>query len=277
MDLRQVEYFLAVVDHGGVTRAAEALFVAQPSVSQALRVLERELAAELFDRGGRRLVLTEAGRSFVGPARRLLDDARLAKAAASRVGELRGGRVTIAALATLAVDPLPALAGEFHRRHPGVLISVTDPGSPDDVGTEVKRGNCELGLTELPVTGVEQRGLGSQEIVLAVPAAFAAGLPDPVPLSAAASLPLVMGLADATIRKLIPDTLHPVVECAHPEGVRQLVAHGAGAAFLPRTLAERELPGVPLLATEPAIRLEIGLIFRAGPLSPAAAAFIELA
>ncbi|WP_370943249.1 LysR family transcriptional regulator [Amycolatopsis sp. cg5] len=63
MDLRQVEYFVAVVDHGGVTKAAEALFLAQPSLSQAVRQLERELGAELFDRTGRHLVLTAAGRS----------------------------------------------------------------------------------------------------------------------------------------------------------------------------------------------------------------------
>ena len=86
MDVRLAGYFLAVVDAGTVHGAAAALLVAQPSVSQALRRLERDLGAELFLRTGRRLVLTAAGRALVEPARDLLrarDAARDAVATSS--------------------------------------------------------------------------------------------------------------------------------------------------------------------------------------------------
>ncbi|GGW47903.1 hypothetical protein GCM10010320_30460 [Streptomyces caelestis] len=62
MDIRQLEYFLAIVDRGGFNRAASALYVSQPSLSQTVRALERDLGSELFHRIGRRAVLTEAGR-----------------------------------------------------------------------------------------------------------------------------------------------------------------------------------------------------------------------
>ena len=72
MDQRRLEYFLAVVEEGGVTRAAGRLHVAQPSLSQALKTLEAELGLELFHRVGRRLRLSAAGEAFVGPARQVL-------------------------------------------------------------------------------------------------------------------------------------------------------------------------------------------------------------
>ena len=69
MDLRQVEYVLAVVDHGTFTAAAESIPISQPALSQAIRSLERELGIELFHRIGRTVVLSEAGHAFVPPAR----------------------------------------------------------------------------------------------------------------------------------------------------------------------------------------------------------------
>lgn len=75
MEPRAAEYFLAVVEHGGVTRAAQALYLAQPSLSEAIRRLEEELGVVLFERSGRGLVPTPAGRALVEPARRIVADA----------------------------------------------------------------------------------------------------------------------------------------------------------------------------------------------------------
>ncbi len=78
MDLRRLGLFLAVVDEGGMTRAAEAQHVSQPSVSQAVRELEAELGTALFHRVGRGLVLTPAGEALVAPARQALRDVETA-------------------------------------------------------------------------------------------------------------------------------------------------------------------------------------------------------
>ncbi|MDA3629481.1 LysR family transcriptional regulator [Saccharopolyspora sp. WRP15-2] len=287
MDLRLVEYFVAVIDHGSVTKAAQSLYIAQPSLSQAIRSLERQLGVQLFRRTGRQLVLTPDGEAFATPARRILRDVERARSAARDVLALSSGQLDIAALATLAAYPLPELAGEFHQRHPGVLLNVIDPGGSARVVDEVRRGRAELGLTTLPLHSTGPRGsslrtreLHTQEIVLVLPPELAAQLPDPVPLSAVAGIPLVLELGDTL--SLVDDVLDTsaltvAVESANRQSIWDLVAHGAGATFLPRSLAERELQGVVLRSTTPELRRSIGFVHRPGPLSPAAEAFLAVA
>lgn len=284
VDLRLVEYFVAVVDHGSVTKAAQALYIAQPSLSQAIRNLERQLGVQLFDRSGRRLTLTADGQLFAGPARQILADVERAKARVHSVRDLVTGRLEIAALSTLSVDPLPELTSRLLQRHPGILVNVLDPGSSAGVVSQVRRGEAELGLTDLPVKSgtLETRELWDQEIALVLPPALAAELPDPVPLDAVAAIPLVMEFSDASGRSIIDEGLdkaigYVAVECAHRQAIWELVMHGAGATFLPRRVAESELTGVVVRSTVPQIRRSVGFVFRPGPLSPAAAAFLSVA
>src|ERR1700760_1075314 len=101
MDLRRLRLFLAVVDGGGMTRAAQSEHVSQPSVSQAIRELEAELRTPLF----RRVVLTVAGEALVEPARQVLRDVETGRAAVESVAGLTAGRLDLGALPTLAADP----------------------------------------------------------------------------------------------------------------------------------------------------------------------------
>src|ERR1700756_4331526 len=126
MDERRVRYFLAVADEGSVTRAAQRLHVAQPSLSQALRAFERELGVQLFHRVGRGVRLSAAGEALIGPARQILRATDEARSAISGVVELRAGTIEIAALATLAVDPMATLIGRFRELHPGVQVRVLE-------------------------------------------------------------------------------------------------------------------------------------------------------
>src|SRR4051794_28969743 len=119
MDLRQLGYVVAVVDEGGFTRAAEAMHVAQPSLSQAVRTLEAELGVELFHRSARAVRLTAAGQALLGPARQALRDAASARAAVAAVVGLEAGHLDLTCLPTLAVHPLTELVGRFRRAHPG--------------------------------------------------------------------------------------------------------------------------------------------------------------
>src|SRR5215475_9500598 len=109
MDLRQLGYVLAVVDEGGFTRGAAAAHVSQPSLSQAVRALERELGVELFHRAGRRVHLTAAGTVFVDAARAVVRDMATLNAAVDAVRGVVSGTLDLVALPTLAVDPLAAL------------------------------------------------------------------------------------------------------------------------------------------------------------------------
>ncbi|WP_188189706.1 LysR family transcriptional regulator [Nonomuraea sp. SYSU D8015] len=288
MDLRLVAYFVAVVDHGGVTKAARALYVAQPSLSQAIRTLERQLGAQLFDRSGRGLTLTADGRAFVAPARQILADVEAAKRRVHAVRDLVTGRLEIAVLSALSADPLPELTGALRRRHPGILVTVRDPGSSSGVLSQVRQGEAELGLTDFPVKSdmVRTRDLWEEEIALVLPPDLAAALPDPVPLAAVAGIPLVLESSQAGGRAAIDPAIDRVlgqavgfvaVECAHRQAIWELVMHGAGATFLPRRIAETELRNVVVRSTSPPVRRTVRLVFRPGPLSPAAAAFLDVA
>src|SRR6266436_7205210 len=93
MELRQIQYAVAVIDHGGFTRAAAALYVSQPSLSQGVANLEAELGTPLFRRVGRRVVLTAAGEAFQEPARQLLRDARTIREIVGAVAGLQAGRL----------------------------------------------------------------------------------------------------------------------------------------------------------------------------------------
>src|SRR5213076_1112332 len=150
MDLRQLEYVVAVFDHGTFTRAAAAVHVTQPSLSQGIRALEAELGVDLFHRVGRRAVLSSAGEAFAEPARQALRDARTAREAAVAVKGLDAGRLEIATLPTLAVDPLAGWVGAFRRAHPGIDVVMLEPEDAPSIYRLVRDGSCEVGLAELP-------------------------------------------------------------------------------------------------------------------------------
>src|SRR5690606_37095049 len=129
MELRQLEYFVAVAEERNFTRAAERVHISQSGVSAQIRQLERELGAELFERHTRAVTLTPAGEAALGPAR-----AALAAAAAvgQAVGEVTGlirGRLTVGMVVGCTVTPLFDALAAFHRAHPGVEISLQEGNS----------------------------------------------------------------------------------------------------------------------------------------------------
>src|SRR5436190_23678807 len=124
MDLRQVEYVLAVVEQGSFTKAAASMAVSQPSLSDGVGRLESELGVRLFDRLGRSVELTDAGRALVGPARQLLRDRDAALESVADVRGLEAGTIDVVALSTLAADPLGRLVGRFRAAHAGIAVRI---------------------------------------------------------------------------------------------------------------------------------------------------------
>lgn len=285
MDERRLRYFLAVVDEGGVTRAADHLRVAQPSLSQALQAFERELGVELFHRVGRGLRLTAAGEALVGPARRALRDLVEARAAVTGVRQLDSGSIQVAALATLAVDPMAPLIGRFRDRYPGVRVDVLEADSAEGVGELLRRGECELGAAHLPLAADDlvTWPLGEQELLLV----FAADSPDdavPVEPQSLAEIQFVVPPPGTSTRRMLEETFASVgatprigVQSEAREAIVPLVLAGAGAALLPAPLArEAQRRGATLRSVTPPITRPVGLIHRRGPLSAAAHAFLVL-
>ena len=286
MDDRKLRYFLAVVDEGSVTRAAQRLRVAQPSLSQAIRAFEEELGVQLFHRVGRGLRPSAAGKALSGPARQILRTMDDARNAISGVLELKTGTLDIAALATLAVDPMATLIGRFRERHQGVQVRVLEPENADGVRELVRGGACELGATHLPVPGgqLAAHSLGEQELLFVLPPEAAPNDKRRLGARELAQTPLVVSPPGTSTRILLEQALAAVgvtpqiaVQTAAREAIVPLVLAGAGAALLPAPLArEAQRRGAVVRSARPRITRTVGLIYRQGPLSAAARSFLAL-
>jgi DNA-binding transcriptional LysR family regulator len=282
MDVRQLEYFLAVVDHGSVNKAAAALYLAQPSLSQAVRALEKDLGQDLFHRVGRRLVLTDAGRALIAPARDVLRGLAVARSSVDSVESLAVGRVEIASMPSQAVQPLSGLIRRFTERHPGLQVTVRAAFTAPDVVEMVRTGVTELGLlasTEpVPAKDVELTPMGRQRFVVIAPpdTAFSRA----VTWSDLKGQRMIVGQVGTGMRRLVDESgvdVFDVVESEHREAVLPLVLAGVGMAVLAESWAELAArAGAVVLDLEPAAYLHVALACRRGPCGPAAEAFKAL-
>ena len=288
MDARQLDYFLAVVDHGGVNRAAAALYLAQPSLSQAIRALERDLGHQLFHRVGRRLVLTDAGRALVEPARHVVRGLEAARASVESVAGLESGRVEIAAMPSQAVEPLGGMIRAFTERHPGLSVTIRAAFTTSDVLEMVRTGVTEVGLlagSEPPASAeVELDLIGTQRFVLLAPVGgpFRDGVT--VRHADLAGQRLIVGQAGTGMRRLVDGIraagveLTEVVETEHRESILPLVLGGVGLAVLADSWSPlARQAGALVLELAPPAYLHLALASRKAPLTPAATAFLAIA
>jgi DNA-binding transcriptional LysR family regulator len=153
--LQQLAYFLAVADVRSFTRAADAVGVAQPTLSRQLQALERELGAPLVDRGSRDgPVLTPAGEAVLPLARRMLADMDSARTAVAEIVGLRRGRVRVGATPSLCIGVLADVLRVFHERYPDIALELVEGGSQPLVRTLV-RGEIDVALVIVPPAGVD--------------------------------------------------------------------------------------------------------------------------
>jgi DNA-binding transcriptional LysR family regulator len=286
MDLRRLRLFLAVVDHRGFTRAAEAEFVSQPSVSQAIRELEDELGTLLFHRVGRGVVLTPAGEALVGPARQTLRDVETARAAVAAVGGLEAGRLDLCALPTLAVDPVAPITGAFRTAHPGVTVNLADAEGPAEVASLVANGDAEVGITVEHAANRALRSvaLGRQELLVVFPPGSPART-RALPARELANRPIVTTPRGTSTRELLDEaferaqlTPQIAIVTAQREAVLPLVLAGAGATLLPQPVAANaKRLGAVVVPMSPSVTRRVVAVHRDGALSPAASAFLAIA
>lgn len=174
VELRQLDYFLAVADTLSFTRAAQRLHVVQSGVSATIKALERELGAPLFDRGPAGVALTPAGRELAPHARATVDAARAAKdAVAATRGAIRG-TVTLGTLTSINVIDLPTLLADLHARHPGVLVQLRSARAGSaGLAAQLRDGTLDLALVVFPdgpPADLHTRLVAGFQLLLVVPA-----------------------------------------------------------------------------------------------------------
>jgi DNA-binding transcriptional LysR family regulator len=274
----------SVADEGGFTRAAAVLRVAQPSVSAAVRALERELGIELFHRSGGEVTLTPAGEALLPWARQVLADVEAGRAAVGDLMGLRRGRLSLGATPTLTTELLAPILADFHRRYPHLELSLREEGSGRLV-TALERGELDLAVVVLPVerSWVRTEPLVEEELVLAVPPGHPLAGRTSVSVNDLQDLPLVMfregyDLRESTLSVCREAGFAPTFAVEGPEmdGALALTAAGLGATVVPISVITQGGPLIGVPFHDVALRRTIGLAYRQDRrLPPAARAFAE--
>jgi DNA-binding transcriptional LysR family regulator len=291
MQFQQLLYFVAVAETRHFTHAAERVHVSQPSLSQQVRALEKELGAELFSRARGNIALTDAGEALLPLARRILADADTARHEVQELVQLRRGRVRLGATPSLCTGLLPDVLRVFHDLHPGIQLLIEESGSHDLV-RELARGSLDLALIVLPLpaaspalTTVE---LLREDLVVVsppdwrpggAPTAAAKGPRRPVRIADLQGERLVMfrhgyDLRELTVAACRAEGFEPsfTVEGGEMDAVLGFVRAGLGVAVVPSMVAERA--GRDLRVTRlarPGLRRTIALAHRSDVAPPRAA------
>jgi LysR family cyn operon transcriptional activator len=290
MTLQQLQYFVAAIEHGSFSAAADALHLAQPSLSEQIRRLEGELGVVLFVRGGRRLVLTEAGRALRPEAERTLAAAARAAESVADVRELKDGMATFGTFGDAPSWLIANVAAAFHRRAPNVRLRIVGLNS-SDVAEAVREGRVEAGIVMLPVddAGLDVRRALSGEVLYA--SADPERVREPVTIEQLARVRLILpdarwGGQDPTRRVLAERAqragvrIDPAIEVDNMGSALELAARGVGDTLVSARTARRR-GGFPsalrTVAFAESLEETLAFISRRGtPLSPAARLLVAL-
>jgi DNA-binding transcriptional LysR family regulator len=245
MELRQLEYFVAVAEEANFTRAAERVHISQSGVSAQVRHLERELGAELIDRSGRTATLTAAGVAALAPARAALAAAASVRQAVDDVNELLRGQLAVAMVTACTVVPLFDALASFHLAHPSVEITLSEDSS-DRMVEQVRAGVVDLalvGCAAAPPTDLESLSIVSEGLVALVPRDHPLAKRRKVALADVAAQPLVCLPPGTGIRAVLDGAcaaqgLHPTVrlQASAPDAVIDLARRGLGVAILSESM-----------------------------------------
>ncbi|MCI2422517.1 LysR family transcriptional regulator [Saccharopolyspora sp. K220] len=286
MERRQLEYFVAIVDHGGYNKAAQELNVAQPSMSRAISNLERELGVALFHRVGRNVTLSSAGALLVEEARLVLRGFGAMQATARSIANGATGQVDVAVTSSSALEPVTSVVATLRDQYPGIVVSTTPAVSAAEVVAMVRSGVCEVGIcghnTNPAGKGIVAHHLRDEEILLVLPPGEPLPADPRVTHDALRGRAFVVSKPSTAVRALF-DRLAATVggmtiaaEVGDRSAILPLVLRGVGAALMPDSwtdLARRS--GADLRLLSPPELVPQWLVHRDGPTTPAGRVFID--
>ncbi|GAA1511747.1 LysR substrate-binding domain-containing protein [Nocardioides humi] len=250
MSLQKLEVFCAVVELGGVHRAADHLFVSQPVVSAHLKSLQQRLDTKLFAREGRRMVLTESGQAVYVWAQEVLSRRTSLARELEDIAAGTSGRAVVAASMSLGNYYLPPVLVDFQREHPDAHLTllVSDPETALR-RTEAGEADFCVVMTDVAIDPelFELTSTGEDDLVLIVRARDA--LPDEIEAETVSTLPCIVPPSSLAVRRLQDAALSSigvhsrpmVMELGSVDAIKQAVAAGIGCAFLSRRAVADEL------------------------------------
>ncbi len=285
MELRQLEYVVAVAEEANFTRAAARVNVTQPGISAQVRQLERELGQPLFDRSGRSVRLTAVGAAVLPYARAALDAARGARLAVDQLTGLVRGSVAIGMVSGCSLPVLARLLAGFHARYPGIRIGLSEDTS-ERLMEGVRTGGLDLALAG--VTGERAGDVASfpvvdEALVAAVPLSHPLAPRRTIGMAALDGVPVISlpggtGVRSAFDAACARQGVRPnvVFEASALSMVAQLAAEGLGVAILPSSVADASAETLRAIGLSPEVRSRLDLVWSPGRShSPAAGALIH--
>lgn len=288
MELRHVRYFLAVAREKNFTRAAAALGIGQPPLSQQIRDLEDEIGAKLFHRVPQGAVLTEAGQAFLAAAERLPDEAASAIHAARRAARGETGAIRVGFTGSAAFNPIvPAVIRNYRRAFAGIELTLREGNSLELVSALLEN---RLDAAFLRPDAVELDGLASyrldeERLIAALPVGHPAAGSGQLRLRGLAGDPFILtprdmgpSLYDAAIRACRDVGFQPTLGQSAPQiaSVLALVSAELGVSLVPASMRLARMEGVAYAdLSDSAPVAHIAIAYRRGDLSPAVRAFFH--
>lgn len=290
MDIRRLEIFAKVAELGSFSRAAEALFLTQPTISEHVRALEDEVGVQLLDRLGRGATPTRAGQLLLGYAHRMLALSREAHQALEQFQGRMSGELVVGGSTIPGEYVLPALIGQFKTKYPDILISLLI-GSTRQVSEWLEEGRVEVGVVGArPASrALEAKELMPDELVVVVPSTHPWATRRTATLAELQTEPMVVRERGSGSREAIEHALHDaglslaafrlVGEMGSTQAVKQAVRAGVGIALISKRAVEDECRA-GLLACVKLKELRVARAFflathRERTRSPLAQAFLE--
>lgn len=251
MEFRQLQYVLQIAEERNFSRAADKLHIAQPSLSQQLSKLEKEIGVLLFQRTTNSVEMTHAGEVFVERAQKILDSMEQLRKEMSDISQTKAGKVTIGTMPITGSHILPHVVPQFHKRYPDIDFVLTEEPSTSNLIKMTAQGKIDLCLLSLPIheESLSYEPIVEEEIFLAVPKKHALYKSyieqrEPVDLELVQeesfiSLKKGQGFRQITIDLCREAGFEPkvVFESSNIETVQSLVASGMGIAFVPSLIA----------------------------------------
>ncbi len=245
MDLKQLAYFVAVIERGSFSRAAIALNLAQPSVSRQVALLEAEFGQRLLERTGRGVTPTEAGTSLLNHARVMLDAAAQARFQITEMSTETTGRVIVGLPHRVASDFCVTIIQEFRKKLPRAMISLVE-GLSLSLREGLIAGKIDVGVLfdPAPTPLLSYENLMREKLVLVAPKATQ--LKEQVGLAELANYPMILPGAPNPIRNLVDAVLLPrqisltvVAEVGAVSTALTLVQNGVACSILPSSAIRR--------------------------------------
>jgi len=282
MELRQLEYFVAVAEEGSFTAGALRARVAQPGVSAQVRRLEAELGERLLERTPKGTQLTDVGATVLPHARAALSAAAAVRQAAAAARGLLVGRVVIGAVVGARGPAVTQLLTALHARHPGIEI-VLHEAEATALLSGVRSGDFDLvlvGGAGAAVPGLQRRVVIEEELAAGVPHGHPLAARSEITLRALAQHPIA-SLPYGTGTRSALETggvkLRIALEAGDPSIVADLAAKGLAIAVLPSSvIAARGADLHALRIVRPVLRSRLEWLWRSGDLGPPARALVSL-